>query len=158
MILLAGSAAVLALAANAINPSGIALVGEYYEIEYGADSVIIPPTAEEGDSPYITLKEAYGMYHDPGTIFLDAREPEDYELGHIKGAINLPFDWFDDHWLDVEPLLDPEAAIIIYCSGTECELSIHEARHLQTLGYQNLYVFFGGWDEWVEHDFPTDKL
>ena len=151
-------AVVLGLISNAVNPHGAALVGHYPKIEYGADSIIVPPSAEPGDPPFITLKEAYGKYHDPGTIFLDAREPEDYELGRIKGAINLPFDWFDDHWPDVEPLLNMEAEIIVYCSGAECESSLYEGRYLQEIGYQHISIFFGGWSEWDSHGFPVDLI
>ena len=153
---LLAAAVAVGLLANAVNPNGIGLVGNYPKIEYGADSVIIPPSAEAGDPPFITLKQAYGKFHDPGTIFLDAREPEDYQVGHIKGAINLPFDWFDDHWPDVEPLLDKDTEIVVYCSGTECESSLYEARYLQELGYTRLYIFFGGSAEWESNDFPMD--
>lgn len=150
------AAAILGLGSNALNPDGIPLVGYYPEIEYGPDSVIVPPSAEEGDPPFITLKEAYGKYHDPGTVFLDSREPEEYEIGHIKGALNLPFDWVDEYWPDVEPLLSTDAQIVIYCSGAECELSLFEGRYLRELGYQNIFIFFGGWSEWESRSFPTE--
>jgi len=155
MAILAIAATVLGLGSNAMNSSGIPLIGYYPEIEYGPDSVIVPPSAQEGDPPFITLKEAFGKYHDPGTIFLDAREPEEYEAGHIVGAINLPFDWIDDYWPGVEPQLNKNAAIVIYCSGAECESSLFEGRYLRELGYQDLYIFFGGWSEWESRGFPT---
>jgi len=144
------------LAANAVNPDGVPLIGNYPKIQYGEDSVIIPPSADEGDPPFITLREAYGIYHDPGTVFLDAREPEDYQAGHIAGAINLPFDWFDDYWGDVEPQLELDAIIIVYCSGAECESSLYEGRYLQEIGYRNIRIFFGGWAEWAGHNFPIE--
>jgi len=156
MALMIVLAAALGLAGNVLNSEGIPLVGNYPRIEYGADSVIVPPSAEEGDPPFITLKEAYGLYHDPGTVFLDAREPEDYDLGHILGAISLPFDWFDDHWPDVEPRLAKDADLVIYCSGAECELSLYEGRYLRELGYEKIHIFFGGWSEWQTHGFPTE--
>ncbi len=157
MLILLGISVILGLGSNAVNPHGIPLIGQYEPIDYGEDGTIVPPSAMEGDPPFVSLKEAYGMYHDPSTIFLDAREPEDYELGHIKGAINLPFDWFDDYWPDVEPLLPKDAPIVVYCSGAECESSLYEGRYLSEIGYTNIHVFFGGWSEWVQHDFPTEK-
>lgn len=155
MILLLVASTAIGLGVNAVNPNGISLIGDYREVEYGADSAIVPPSAEESDPPFITLKKAYGLYHDPGTIFLDARDPEDYRMGYITGAINLPFDWLDDHWADVEPQLSKDATIVVYCSGAECELSLYEGRYLADEGYENVHIFFGGWAEWLEHDFPT---
>ncbi len=157
MLILLGIAVVLGLGSNAVNPNAIPLIGKYQPIDYGEDGIIVPPSAMEGDPPFISLKKAYGMYHDPGTIFLDAREPEDYEHGHIKGAINLPFDYFDEHWPDVEPQLTKDAPVVVYCSGAECESSLYEGRYLSELGYSNIHIFFGGWAEWAQHDFPTEK-
>jgi rhodanese-related sulfurtransferase len=156
MGLMLAAAVVLGLGNYALNPNDIPLIGYYPVIEYGPDSIIVPPSAEEGDPPFVNLKQAYGKYHDPGTIFLDSREPEDYQAGCIKGALCLPFDWFDDYWPDVEPLLSKDAQIIIYCSGAECELSLYEARYLRELGYEQVFIFFGGWSEWESHGFPTE--
>ncbi len=155
MIFLLVASTVIGLGINAVKPDGIPLIGDYREVQYGADSAIVPPSAEESDPPFITLKEAYGLYNDPETVFLDARDPEDYRAGYITGAINLPFDWFDDYWPDVEPRLNKDAVIVVYCSGAECELSLYEGRYLAEEGYKNIRIFFGGWTEWAEQGFPT---
>jgi len=152
------AATVLGLASNSVNPRGVAVVGNYPRIEYGPDSAVVPPSAEPGDPPFITLKQAYGKYHDPGTIFLDTRDPDDYRAGHIKGAVNLPFDWFDDFWPDVEPLLDGDDEIVVYCSGAECETSLYEGRYLQELGYRRVFIFYGGLSDWVNRGFPADSM
>jgi len=157
MALLWVLAAALGLTANALNPRGIPLIGRYSAPEFGADSVLVPPSAEPSDPPFITLRDAYGLYHEPGTIFLDAREPEDYQAGHIRGAINLPFERLDEYWPNVEPYVAKNAQIITYCSGADCELSLHEARFLKGQGYSNLFVFFGGWTEWANRSFPVDS-
>jgi len=157
MAFLFALAAALGLTANALNPRGIPLIGHYAASDSGTDSVIVPPSAEAGDPPFISLKEAYGKFNDPGTIFLDAREPEDYQAAHIRGAINLPFEQIDQYWPDVEPQLPKAGPIVIYCSGAECESSLHEGRFLKSQGYENLFVFFGGWAEWANHGFPVDS-
>ena len=36
------------------------------------------------------------MKAEPGTVILDTRSAEAYEMGHIDGAINLPFSDFTD--------------------------------------------------------------
>ncbi|MEE9555281.1 MAG: rhodanese-like domain-containing protein, partial [candidate division Zixibacteria bacterium] len=67
-----------------------------------------------------------------------------------------PFEWWDDYWMDVEPYLTPDDKIVAYCGGLDCELSLFAARELDYLGYQNSYIFFGGWQKWIEAGLPTE--
>lgn len=43
-------------------------------------------------SPAILIEseELKGQLYDPGLLLIDTREPEDYEKGHLRGAVNLP--------------------------------------------------------------------
>ena len=38
--------------------------------------------------------------------------------------------------------------IITFCSGDECDLSLHLGRNFQAFGYTNIWIFFGGSREW----------
>src|SRR5690606_14625907 len=44
----------------------------------------------------INLEQAFKLYNQ-NVLFIDAREPLDYEEAHIKNAINIPADHFDDY-------------------------------------------------------------
>ena len=98
----------------------------------------------------------FSKYHfDAGSaIFLDARDPEDYESGHIQNAINIPYDYYEDYE-DVMDGLDDAGIYIIYCSGGECSLSIALADYLY---YEKLLdkllIFEGGWPEWQDAVYP----
>jgi 3-mercaptopyruvate sulfurtransferase SseA len=46
------------------------------------------------------------------------------------------------------PKLSKDEEIITYCDGSECETSLLLARELMDLGYTDVKVFFGGWQEW----------
>lgn len=116
----------------------------------------IPPSYEEGDS-LLTMDDAYNLYLGGKALFLDARDPYEYEEGHIKGAISLPFDWMEDYWDDVEPLLNPDQVIIAYCGGVDCELSVFLARDLKYQGFEKSYIFFGGWLKWIEAGLPVEN-
>jgi rhodanese-related sulfurtransferase len=105
----------------------------------------------------VSLERAYGMFLAGSAIFIDTREEEEYDEGHIAGAINLPFEFWDDYWEYVEPELDPEMEIIAYCGGFDCELSLFAARELKNLGYEKSYTFFGGWPQWVEAGLPAEE-
>jgi rhodanese-related sulfurtransferase len=103
----------------------------------------------------ITLDQAYKLYKKDVT-FVDARDDADYIAGHIINSINIPFDDLDNHKQKFE-LLSKEKPMVIYCAGTDCDLSILLGNLLFEQGYKQVYVFFGGWNEWLEANYPTEK-
>jgi rhodanese-related sulfurtransferase len=103
----------------------------------------------------ITLEQAYKLFN-LKVKFIDARDQADYVLGHITNSINIPFDDFDNHKQKLNQLSE-EKPIVIYCAGTDCDLSILLGNLLFEQGYKQVYVFFGGWNEWLEANYPIDK-
>jgi len=116
-----------------------------------------PPSYQIGDS-LLSLEDAYTLYLKKDVIFIDAREQGDYHSGHVKGAINLPFEEWDAHWAEVEPQLSKEIEIVAYCGGLDCELSLFMTRELKQLGYEKSYIFFGGWQKWQDAGLPVELL
>lgn len=156
-IILIGSA--VGLVYNAISPGGITLKGNWSP-KMTLDSLTVPyGYEEEVDPPAISLDYAMMKFQSKNTVFLDSRYPEDFKAGHIKGAINLPYEEFEEHAPQVLPKLPKEEEIIAYCDGTECETSLQLARELLELGYKDVKVFFGGWQEWKKAGLSveTDK-
>jgi rhodanese-related sulfurtransferase len=49
-----------------------------------------------------------------------------------------------------------EKPYIIYCAGTECDLSILLGNKLFELGYRQIYIFFGGWLDWQNANYPIE--
>jgi len=87
-------------------------------------------------------------------IFIDARDPEEYEGGHIRGAINIPYDYYEDYE-DVINNLNDSDIYIIYCSGGECSLSIDLADYLYNEKlFDTVLIFEGGWPEWLDSGYP----
>lgn len=147
---------VVSLAVNTLSNHGIPLVSEWPSIS-GSDSISIPPSATEGDPPFISLDEAVAKFQSPDVLFIDARDPEDYEYGHIAGSISLPYDYLEEYWDKVSPGIPRNQDIVIYCSGTECESSLFLGRELAFQGYKNVHIFYGGWREWERSDLPIEK-
>ena len=154
LIILIGSA--MGLIYNAVSPGGIALKGNWSP-KITSDSLVVPYGYEEdGDPPAISLDYAMMKFQSRKTIFLDARYPEDFKAGRIKGAINLPYEESEEYAPQVLPKLPQEEEIIAYCDGTECEESLLLARELRELGYEDIKVFFGGWQEWLKAGLPVE--
>ncbi len=103
---------------------------------------------------FISLEEARALYENQSAIFVDGRHAYDFGLGHIKGAINIPLAEFS-----VAPSLlgnlSKETTLVTYCDGAECNSSIELAMKLDSLGYSNVRIFFGGWKEWQSLNLPT---
>ena len=148
IIVIAITSTVLSLTLNAVRPDGIPLLAKELavaeEIEYD--------TAEPRLFA-ITLDQALELYQ-KGTVFVDAREPEYYQEGHIKGAWNIPF--FLELVFKLDSLQGKDAPMVIYCSGDECGSSEDLAYELQAEGFSNLLVFKGGWTAWNTSGHPTE--
>ena len=76
-------------------------------------------------------------------IILDVRTQEEFDAGHIAGAILIPNETILDEQPELLPDLDAE--ILVYCrSGNR---SAQSANKLLAIGYTNVYDF-GGIIDW----------
>jgi len=133
----------LGLIGNAVSPRGIAW--------------ITPPKKQPKPEEFVALEKAQELWNSGSAIFLDAREPADFATGHIAMAHNLPAQAFEKHFAQVAPMLSPESQIVVYCDGTECELSHRLAESLRQLGHTNVHMLFNGWTVWREAGLPTEQ-
>ncbi len=140
---------------NSLSPQGITLKGSWNK-KVNQDSLVVPYSYQEDDPPAISLDDAVTKFKSEGTIFLDSRYPEDYKSGHIKGAINFPYEEFENYSSLVLPKLPLDKEIVTYCDGSECETSLLLARELKDMGYKNVKTFFGGWSEWQKAGLPIE--
>ena len=89
-------------------------------------------------------------------IFVDARESEEFDISHIAGAINIPFDYYDEY-MDTIDALNYDDVFIIYCSGGECSLSLDLADvFFGDKAFENVFVFEGGLPAWQDAGYPTE--
>ena len=84
------------------------------------------------------------MEQDGKQIIVDVRTQEEYDSGHIPGAICIPNESIGTE--HPEELPDPRQVILIYCrSGNR---SKQAAQKLFDMGYTNVYEF-GGINDWT---------
>jgi rhodanese-related sulfurtransferase len=78
-----------------------------------------PPTST--DVPYgwtfpevarVSLADAKAAFDEGSAIFVDVRQPYEYEHEHIRGAINIYFRRLDQHMGE----LDKQQWVITYCA------------------------------------------
>lgn len=102
----------------------------------------------------ISIEDAYNYYTNNKAIFIDSRDNAEYREGHIKGAINMPYDKFNQYYPKYKDMLTKDKKIITYCHGTGCGLSVDVAKDLLALGYTNVYVMTEGWPGWINARLP----
>ena len=99
------------------------------------------------DSSYVQIDQETAkqmMEKDDGHIIVDVRRQEEYDEGHIPGAILIPNETIISEKPD--ELSDPDQTILIYCrSGRR---SKEAAQKLADMGYTNIYEF-GGIIDWT---------
>ena len=101
-------------------------------------------TKQEAVYMNITAEEAkHIMDTEEGYIILDVRAQEEYDAGHIPGAIVIPHTEIETR--AEEELTDKDQQILVYCrSGRRSKLA---ADALLELGYTNIKEF-GGILDW----------
>ena len=153
--ILAGTSIIAAFAVNYFSPAGIALVGQWDT----AKGVITANETNKIDLIDFEIDDialAKELWDSNNYVFIDARSRNDYDEGHIKGAVSLPVGQFDekiDAFLEQYP---PEKAIITYCSGRTCEDSHNLAQLLMAVGYMKINVFIDGFPGWEAEGHPIE--
>jgi rhodanese-related sulfurtransferase len=79
-----------------------------------------------------------------GALVIDVRQPEEYDAGHIPGAVNIPLRELAAN-VDKIPT---DTQVFVYCaSGFRAGLSISS---LRMMGYDNALAYSGSYKAWTE--------
>ena len=110
----------------------------------GPTSIIVAEKGEKAMYEQITAEEAKKIM-DSGEehIVLDTREQDEFDEGHIPGAILIPYTEIENKAIELIP--DKDKLILVYCrSGRRSKIA---AEALSKLGYTNVKEF-GGIIDW----------
>jgi 3-mercaptopyruvate sulfurtransferase SseA len=143
------TASLMAGGVNHWRSDGIALVGDWSPEARFADAA--------GDSLIIDMAEASHLFREKAVVFVDARPKSQYLEGHIRGALNLPWQEVDQYFTEMADRIDGSEMIVTYCDGESCDLSHALALFLQEMGFANVRVLVNGWTVWQQAGLPTDK-
>jgi sulfur-carrier protein adenylyltransferase/sulfurtransferase len=83
---------------------------------------------------------------------VDVRERDEWEEGHIPGAVHIPRGSLEGRIERAVP--DRAQPIVLYCSGGS--RSAFAARTLEELGYENVASLAGGFTDWKRNGFPFE--
>ena len=83
---------------------------------------------------------------------LDVRPKEEFEAGHVQGAINIPIEELEQHLAE----FNPEQEIVAYCRGPHCILAFDAVAQLREKGFQARRLE-DGYPEWKIAGLPIEK-
>ena len=93
----------------------------------------------------IDAANAIMQHQDEDTVFLDVREPNEWNLGHVPHAVHIPRGQLEGR---VEALVDRGRNVVVYCAGGS--RSALAADTMQQLGYTRVASLKGGFRGWAE--------
>ena len=147
--------ATLAFTVNHFRPDPIPIIGDWSVDARFSDSA--------GESLVISLEQAKTLFEQKAVLFLDARPKEQYDQGHIQGALSLPQQEAESYFMEVASELEASQVdingtkvIITYCDGDTCELSHSLALFLKDMGFNNVKVLVNGWTVWQKAGLPKE--
>jgi len=89
----------------------------------------------EGMEP-VDREALLGLVRDEAVTVLDVRPTEEFNAGHISGAISLPLKELEQHLSD----LPRDQEIVAYCRGPYCVLSIQAVEILLAKGFKAVRI------------------
>ena len=95
----------------------------------------------------LEYKEYKKNIQNKNTQLIDVRTPQEYELGHISGSVNI--DFYDEKLFDkFFNKVEKSVPIYIYCrSGNRSKKS---SEKLKDLGFLKIYDLEGGYKNWIQ--------
>ncbi len=87
---------------------------------------------------------------DPNFVILDVRTPQEFQSGHIQGAINI--DFYAPDFPQQLDKLDKSKVYVLYCrSGNRSSKTVPL---MKKLGFQTVYEIQGGIKAWSARGLP----
>jgi rhodanese-related sulfurtransferase len=172
------------LAANELSPRGLALSRNYFPA--GAKPIPAPPgpawtapapvaTNESPEAAQLSTRlgekglqeikrdQVEMLLRDPRSrdgrvVFVDARNPDDYEQGHIPGAYEFDPYHPEKELGNVLPVCQAAEEVVVYCTGGDCEDSDTAAILLREGGVAGgkIFVYGGGFTAWQAAHLPVE--
>ena len=111
-------------------------------------TAVIPSVLFAADAPgvytKITSVKAKEMIDQGNVTVVDVRTPEEYNAGHLAGAVLAPLQTLEDNAPKV--LKDKNATLLVYCrTGVR---SANASKLLISMGYKHVYDIAGGITQW----------
>lgn len=106
---------------------------------------------ERSNSLEIDVARVAGDRTTKGLQIIDVREPDEWQSGHIPGAIHIPLGELGARFAEI----DPERAIVTICRSGRRSLSA--AKQLHKAGFGDVKSLAGGMLAWQRSTQPVER-
>jgi molybdopterin/thiamine biosynthesis adenylyltransferase len=100
----------------------------------------------------IDLARAHELLDDPDVSIVDVRERDEWEEGHIPGAVHVPRGFLESRIEQAVP--DRDRPVLLYCAAGN--RSAFAAKTLEELGYDHVLSLAGGFTDWKRNGLPFE--
>ncbi|MEO3432355.1 metalloregulator ArsR/SmtB family transcription factor [Inquilinus sp. CAU 1745] len=101
----------------------------------------------------ISREELAQRLQERSITLLDVRPQDEFALGHLPGALNIPLADLQQRLAD----LLPDQEVVAYCRGPYCVLSFEAVAELRRLGYR-VRRLEDGYPEWKAAGLPVEAV
>jgi len=112
--------------------------------------------SQENPFTVISADSAFVLISRGDMIIIDTRKPEDFQLDHISGAMNIPLHIFFTASGDIN-LPGDKTLILLYDQEGNIEKLALSASVLNTAEIKHLYILYGGYLSWLNRGFPLEQ-
>lgn len=88
-------------------------------------------------------------------LLLDARSAREFAAGHIPDARHLPIDAVSGRRGDLDPNIERFVYKVVYGNDPASPTARGVVKRLMTNGYEDVYLFRGGLNEWRKAGLPV---
>lgn len=173
----------VAFLANAFSPRGLTLNRDYFHLaspqpsgnavtnhaasrpRANSPEELLAASLKAVNLNLLGSNEVLHLFHDPRreqdlVIFVDAREADHYEAGHIPGAFEFHHFHPENSLATTIPACQIAQQIVVYCNGGNCDESKFAALtlrdYLSDVSKTNLFIYGGGMTEWTTNHLPVE--
>lgn len=88
---------------------------------------------------------------EPNLVVIDVRRAEDYNNGHLEGAINIISTRITPQVLEEHIKTSPlkDKPVLFYCNGANCTRASKAVKVAVAAGYKKVFYYYGGVEDWV---------
>ncbi len=99
----------------------------------------------------VATTELVTRLREGGVVLIDVRPEDEYDLGHLPGALNIPLRQLEQRLSE----LPRDQQIVAYCRGPYCVLSFEAVAALRAHGF-SVRRFEEGFPEWKAAGLPVE--
>lgn len=89
-------------------------------------------------------------------LVVEVLPTESYDEFHIPGAINVPVG-SDDFAERIQAAANKDDEVVVYCQNIDCDASPRAAERMEELGFNRVFDYEAGKDDWRDAGLPVER-